>query len=151
MISDLLRLFLVPFRDEIATVEQTTAKSSHCVWMLAEFKDVALLCSAAAAKQPWGMGKKKMLASYCTRSVVALWSWKIQILTVCHGILISCVGRCVSSYICADLLSIREDSPSKGGFHGTHEAPSNLPLGMGPRSSVIHPSYYRSSIWVFQH
>ena len=37
---------------------------------------------------------------------------------------ISSVGRMVRSYLCADLLSVREGSPSKEGFHGTHETPS---------------------------
>ena len=34
LISDLLRLFLVPFWGEIARVAWSTAKSSHCVWSL---------------------------------------------------------------------------------------------------------------------
>ena len=37
---------------------------------------------------------------------------------------ISSVGRSVRGYVCADLLSIREGSPSKEGFHGTHGTPS---------------------------
>ena len=43
----------------------------------------ACVCTLlTAALQLWGARKKslKSLASYCTRSVVALWSWEIQIL-----------------------------------------------------------------------
>ena len=92
---------------------------------------MASLRSAEATKQ---RGKKrKILASYCTRSVVAVWSCEIQILTVCHRILtyllwyltvvsVGCTG--VRSYVCADLLSIRKGSPSKGGSM----EPVDLPL-----------------------
>ena len=56
---------------------------------------------------------------------------------------ISSVGRSVRSYVCADLLSIREGSPSKGGFHGTHGIPSSL-----IRHCVfISASYTVSFLW----
>ena len=66
---------------------------------------------------------KFFLASYCIRSVVDLLSWEIQTLTVCHLIVnhllwystMVSVGRSVRTYVCTDLLSTREGSPSKGG------------------------------------
>ena len=74
-ISDLLRSFLVPLWGKMARAGRSTAKSvivyQAFIKTLAEFKGVAPLRSAEAAKQPLGAGKKK---SYCTRSVVALWS-----------------------------------------------------------------------------
>ena len=35
----------------------------------------------------------------------------------------------VRSYTCTDLLNIREGSPLKGGFHGTHGTPSRSITG----------------------
>ena len=67
------------------------------------------------------MGNFFKLATACIHSVVALWSWEIQILTVCHRTL-NClcllwystmvsVGCSVRSYVCADFLSTRKGSP----------------------------------------
>ena len=94
-----------------------------------------MLQRGCKAAMKCGGEKKKILASYCTRSVVALWSWETQIQTVCHcihsyllwySIMVS-VGHSVRSYVCTDLLSIHEGSLSKGGFHGTHGTPSRSP------------------------
>ena len=51
---------------------------------------------------------------------------------------ISSVGRSVCSYFCADLLSLREDSLSKGGsIEPTLDLPPGLPRGLGgPRANI---------------
>ena len=83
--------------------------------------------------------KKKILASYCTCSVVALCSWEIQVLQCgfCVYTIVS-VGHSVRSYICADLLSICEDSPSKEEFHGTHGTALYQPLDKCPLTTKLH-------------
>ena len=92
---------------------------------LARFKGMAPLRSAEAAKQPWGAGKL-FLASYCIRSVVALWSWEIQILTVYHRIvsyllwylIMVSVGCSVRSYVCGCILTkYTRRQPFKRGVH----------------------------------
>ena len=50
LISDLLRFFLVPFWGEIARVMDNLPP--NLVIVLEAFKDMDLLCSAEAAKQP---------------------------------------------------------------------------------------------------
>ena len=116
---DLLRSLLVLFRGERARVGQTVA---NLVIVFEAFKRSHNLKAWLHFAPKRG---KFFLASYtaCICSVVALWSWEIQILTECHRILsyllwyltIVSVGRSVCSYIGTDLLSTHKGSSSKGG------------------------------------
>ena len=82
LISGLLRSLLVPFWGETPRVGRPTAKSSHCVWSQIKRSHNLKAWLRFALRRG-----KIFLASYCICSVVALWSWEILILTVCHRIL----------------------------------------------------------------
>ena len=122
LISDLLRSLLVPFGGETARVERLTA---NLVIVFETFKRSHNLKAWLRFAPRRG---KTFLATYCmysfSRCSVELIR-EIQILTVCHRILsyllwystVVSVGRSVRSYVCADLLSTREGSPSKGRVH----------------------------------
>ena len=89
---------------------------------------MASLRSAEATKAAVRRGKKKKEENFS----YLMYSFKrVRCETPVWLLCISSVGHSIRGYVCADLLSIREGSPSKGGTHGT------------PSSSARHWSVYR--------
>ena len=115
-ISDLLGSFLMLFWGKIARVRWPTANLVIVFEVFKHLQNLKVWLHFAperlqSSREVWRKKKKEILASYCTRSVVALWSWEIQILTVCHCIhsyllwystMVS-VGHSVRGYVCTDL------------------------------------------------
>ena len=119
--SDLLRSFLVPFWGEIARVGWPTAvfeAFKHSQNLKAWFCfTLQRLQSSCEVREKY----KKTLASYHTHSVTCVIA-AVKLRSV-WLVCISSVGSSVHSYVCTDLLSIHEGSPSKREFHGNSMEP----------------------------
>ena len=127
LISGLLRSLLVPFRGEPARVGRPT---SNLVIVFERSHNLKAWLRFAPRRG------KIFLASYCMYSFSRCSVELRDTNTVCHRILsyllwystMVSVGRSVRSYVCADLLSTREGSLSKGGAFAPPLPPLDPPL-----------------------